>query len=129
MNPFLTNEMAQQHIRDLQRDARATRVPDDYRELDRVTVRAFESADRDAVRVLAALEGVHLPTGPVLVAEVDELVLAALPLDGGRPLADPFRPTSHLVALLRLRAEQLRAPRAKRRRGLSLRLRGIARPA
>jgi hypothetical protein len=35
-------------------------------------------------------------------------VVAALPLDGGRPLADPFRRTAGAVELLALRARQLR---------------------
>jgi len=34
-------------------------------------------------------------------------VVAALPLGGGEPLSDPFRPTAHLLPLLRLRASQL----------------------
>ena len=111
MNPFLTKEMAQQHIRDLRREARAGRVPDGYRELgddDGLTVRAATRRDGEAVRLLAALEGVPMPSGPMLVIEVHDDVVAALPLDGGRALADPFRPTKHLVAMLKLRAEQLR---------------------
>jgi hypothetical protein len=41
------------------------------------------------------------------VAEVSGSIVAALPLAGGKPLADPFRPTAHLLPLLRLRADQL----------------------
>ena len=41
------------------------------------------------------------------MAEVDGRVLAALPLRDGRALADPFRRTADLVALLELRAAQL----------------------
>jgi hypothetical protein len=110
MNPFLSKEMAQQHIGDLRRVARVNRVPDDYPELgdDGLTVRAATARDGEAVRLLAALEGVPMPRGLVLVAEVGGNVLAALPLDGGRALADPFRRTQHLVALLELRAKQLR---------------------
>jgi hypothetical protein len=119
MNPFLTKEMAQQHIQDLRREARAGRVPDGYRELgddDDLTVRAATQRDGEAVRLLAALEGVTMPSGPVLVAEVHDDVVAALPLDGGRALADPFRPTQHIVAMLELRAQQLRADGAQPRR-------------
>jgi hypothetical protein len=127
MNPFLTKEMSQQHIGDLRREARARRVPDGYPEAaedDGLTVRAATQRDREAVRLLAALEGLPMPQGVVLVAEVHDDVVAALPLDGGRALADPFRPTKHLVALLELRAKQLRTdgPRPRRRRRLPLRV-------
>jgi hypothetical protein len=44
----------------------------------------------------------------VLVAEVDGRLRAALPVDGGAPIADPFHRGRELLALLRLRAEQLR---------------------
>lgn len=111
MNSFLTREMSNFRIGELRRAARRRRTPEGYPELDEssLTVRALQPADTEAVRLLAALDGKHVPAGPALVAEVDREVVAALPLDGGRALADPFRPTAHLVALLELRAEQLRA--------------------
>lgn len=110
MNSFLSREMSQLRIRDLRRAARRRRSSEEYGELDgsELTVRALQPSDDDAVRLLAALEGRHVPAGPALVAELDREVVAALPLDGGRPLADPFRPTANLVALLELRARQLR---------------------
>jgi hypothetical protein len=131
MNPFLSKEIAQLHIAELRRAARKERVAtaefDD--EESRLVVRAFRERDIDAVRLLAALEGGHLPTGPVLVAEVDDEVVAALPLDGGRPLADPFRPTAHVVALLELRARQLRDGAVAKHAPLLKRLRGAVRAA
>jgi hypothetical protein len=42
-----------------------------------------------------------------LIVEAGERMLAALPLGGGRPVADPFEPTAELVALLELRREQM----------------------
>jgi hypothetical protein len=56
------------------------------------------------------------------VAETDARIVAALPLGSGRPIADPFRPSDELMALLRLRAEQL-ARRTPRRQGTRERLR------
>jgi hypothetical protein len=50
----------------------------------------------------------------LLVAEVEGEVLAALPLDGGAPFADPFRPTASLVEMLKLRAAQLLAEPPRR---------------
>jgi hypothetical protein len=74
---------------------------------ERVTVRQTHVGDEAALARLAALDSAHAPKGPALVAEADARILAALPLGGGRPIADPFVPTAELVALLRLRAEQL----------------------
>jgi hypothetical protein len=49
-----------------------------------------------------------------VVAIVNGRIAAALPLAGGRPLADPFVRTAHLQRLLELRAEQLRQPEPRR---------------
>jgi hypothetical protein len=62
------------------------------------------------------------------VAEVSGEVVAALPLDGSRALADPFRRTKHLVAMLELRAQQLRGGEQRQERAFS-RLRGVLRAA
>jgi hypothetical protein len=132
VNPFLSKEMAHQHIGDLRREARSTRVPEEFGELgedDGLTVRAATRRDSEAVRLLAALEGVEMPAGPVLVAQVGDEVMAALPLAGGRALADPFSHTKHLVALLELRARQLRSDDKPERRPLLPRLRGVVRAA
>ena len=43
----------------------------------------------------------------MLVAEQAGELVAALPLDGGNALADPFKPTADIVALLQMRARQL----------------------
>lgn len=74
---------------------------------ERVTVRKAHAGDEPALARLAALDSGQTPRGPALVAEADARILAALPLGSGRPIADPFAPTAELVALLRLRAEQL----------------------
>jgi hypothetical protein len=65
--------------------------------------------DDPALERLAQLEGRPTPTGRQIVAEVDGALVAALPLAGGAPLADPFKPTAHLLPLLELRARQLDA--------------------
>ena len=114
MNPFLSNETAQQHIGDLRRSARASRVPEEAEPLpeeDCLTVRTATPRDADALRLLAALEGVNMPSGDVLVAQLGADVVAALPLGGGRAIADPFRPSAQFVELLKLRARQLRCDR------------------
>lgn len=83
-----------------------------------ITIRPSRGGDRRALARLAALEERPVPDGRVLVAVVDGALVAALPLDGGEPLADPFQPTLDLLSLLRLRAQQLAPapPRARRLR-------------
>jgi hypothetical protein len=53
---------------------------------------------------------------------------AAVPLYGGRPLADPFHPTAELVALLIERQRQIAPPRRRPARRLR-RPAGVRRPA
>ena len=60
------------------------------------------------------------PAGRLIVAEDDGRLVAALSLDDGDTIADPFRPTAAVVALLRLRANQVRGPRRLGRRRLAL---------
>ena len=80
-----------------------------------VTVRLGHWADELEVKRLAALDSARKPCGDLLVAERDARIVAALPLGSGRPIADPFEPTAEIVALLELRAAQLRARGAARR--------------
>ena len=77
-----------------------------------VTMRLAGPSDDAALVRLAAIDSQQVPTGDVLVAEVDGRILAAVPVDGGPAVADPFTPTAHLVALLRSRAGQLATPLA-----------------
>ena len=65
-----------------------------------VLIRRADGRDCRALDRLEQLEGRRLGLGGVLVAEVRGEVLAALPLGGGPPLADPFRRTAWLVELL-----------------------------
>lgn len=76
-----------------------------------VTVRAAQARDAQALRRLAALDDQPLPQAPLLIGEVGSRPLAALSLTDRRVVADPFVPTTEVVAMLRLRARQLRAPR------------------
>jgi len=73
----------------------------------RVTLRYGAAADRGRIRELAELESTPAPVGPTLVAEIDGRLLAALPLDGGAPLAERSDRGAGLVDLLQLRATQL----------------------
>jgi hypothetical protein len=72
-----------------------------------VVLRLSGVRDDDALERLAQLEGRPAPAGRHVVAEIEGTVVAALPLGPGPLLADPFRPTAHLVRLLERRARQL----------------------
>ena len=92
-----------------------------------VTIRPARADDGAAVRRLGQLDagsafGARLgdlarsDDRPVLVAEDERGLIAALELPGDRVVADPFRRSAAAVELLRVRARQLRAPRRTRRR-------------
>jgi hypothetical protein len=67
-------------------------------------IRRATDADGEAVRRVAALDSQRPVTGQVLVGEIDGAIAAAISIDDGRVVADPFVPTASLVALLRQRA-------------------------
>ena len=85
-----------------------------------VVMRAARGSDGDALARLAALDSKRAPLGDVLVAEVDGVIEAAIQVADGAVFANPFTPTTGLIALLELRAG--RAKRQRARRGLAERL-------
>jgi hypothetical protein len=91
-----------------------------------LTIRRATAADELSVRRLAALDSAFPPTGNVLLAEMGDELWAALSVDSGHAVADPFRPSGELVDLLRFRAERLAADTAARGRVLA---RVLPRPA
>lgn len=72
-----------------------------------VTLRFAFPDDAAALGRLALLDSSMPPALPVLLAEVDGELQAALSLADGRVVADPFVPTMALVELLHARARQL----------------------
>jgi hypothetical protein len=81
-----------------------------------LTLRYAHVGDAAALDRLAQLDSAHAPRGIVLVAEVTGELWAAVSLDDPRiAVADPFRPTAELVALLAERARQLRSTERRRR--------------
>jgi uncharacterized protein (DUF849 family) len=96
---------------------------------DTLVIRRATADDLDALRYLAALDSARALLGDVLVAESGGVVRAAYSVDEQRAIADPFVPTSDLVALLEARAAPMREARPKRTRGPSAWLRALpARP-
>ena len=76
---------------------------------DTIIIRSSNEHDAPALGRLAELDSAPVLSGAALVAEVDGVMRAALPMDGSRPIADPFAETAHLVELLRSHALALRA--------------------
>jgi hypothetical protein len=72
-----------------------------------VLMRRATDADSARIRTLAMLDNKRVPAGPFIVAEAGGELLAAQSLSTGTVVADPFRLTSDLVAMLDLRAHQL----------------------
>jgi hypothetical protein len=76
-----------------------------------LTIRhAIASDEADLTRV-AALDSSRVPSGELLVAELDGDLVAALSIDTGAAIADPFEHTAAIVDSLRA---QVRASRASR---------------
>ena len=71
-----------------------------------LTIRRATAADAFALRRLAAIDSAAPPTGDVLLAEMGDELWAAVSVDTGAAIADPFRPSGDLVDLLRFRAER-----------------------
>jgi hypothetical protein len=80
-----------------------------------VTIRHAFPDDRLALLRLAALDSRESPPQPLLVAEVDGELRAALSLRDGGVIADPFHRTQSLIELLEARATQLIAADARTR--------------
>jgi hypothetical protein len=69
-----------------------------------LTIRHAYADDATELRRLAELDSGSAPAGATMVAEVGGRIVAALDLEDGSALADPFVPTAHIVELLRLHA-------------------------
>ncbi len=74
-----------------------------------IAIRSARPDDAAAIQRLARLVDRIVPAEPVLVAESDGAVIAALSISSDEIVTDPFRATGDLVALLQLRSAQLHA--------------------
>ena len=93
-----------------------------------IEIRTARLEDYVALWQLASLDSAVVPDGPLLVADVEGALVAALSLATGAVIADPFRRTAGAVALMQVRAAQLPRDTA-RPRGRFRRLRGRPSPA
>jgi hypothetical protein len=71
-------------------------------------------ADQQALRRLAGLDSARPLEGTVIAAELEDEPLAAICVETGRVVADPFCHTAGLVDLLRTRATQLESAKHPR---------------
>ena len=80
-------------------------------------IRAAGDDDAPSLLRLARLDSQgRPPSGTILVAEDGGEIVAAMAVSDGATIAYPFRSTAPIVAMLRLRAEQLKGsgPRSRR---------------
>ena len=73
-----------------------------------IRIKHAQPADGDALRLLADLDGRRAPSAPALLAYADDELVAAVGVEDGRIVADPFRYTTDVVDTLMLRAAQQR---------------------
>ena len=113
MHPELIRQVAIARIADFQRDAvryrRARAASVHPPQPVRAAIQLRLSACRDELERLAALSERDLHESDWIVADVDGVAVAAVAVDDGTMVYDPFRPTSQAVSLLQLRRKQVLA--------------------
>jgi hypothetical protein len=81
-----------------------------------ISLQTAAAQHEDALRALAQLDSARAVRRPALMAVVDGRLVAAIGLHDDRVVADPFVETADAVALLRLRARELRGGAGTRNR-------------
>jgi hypothetical protein len=124
-SPYLMKLLVDAHVDDLRRAAASARLarvvteephrPAGGPELP-ITIRPARPADAPALRRLAESDSAAFPAVPVLVAEANGELRAAVSLHDGAAIAHPFHHTAWMVQLLDARAAQLDGARRGRRR-------------
>lgn len=113
MHPELTHQIVLDKMAGFQRDARryrrareaSSRPPQPVR----TAIELRLSACREELERLALLSERPLHGGDWIVADVDGVPVAAVSVEDGTTVYDPFRPTMQAVSLLRLRRKQVLA--------------------
>ena len=113
MHPELIRQVAMARMADFQRDAvRERRARQASTRRTHAVSTAIElrlSACREELERLALLSERPLHGGEWIVADVDGVAVAAVSVDDGTTVYDPFRPTSQALSLLKLRRKQVLA--------------------
>jgi hypothetical protein len=118
MSTYLPYETNVSRVDDLVRSARTlyAEAPVPNKRSEPVAIRRATAADRESLDRLAALDSARKVVGETLIAQVGDEAHAAIELAAGRIVADPFRPTVHLVERLQQRADKLEEQAVPRRR-------------
>jgi hypothetical protein len=113
MFPQLTNEFAKEWIAERHGEAARDRLAREMSQRRPQPVRAAIelrlSACRDELERLAAVSERRLRDGDWIVADVDGVPVAAVSVEDGTTVYDPFKSTSQAVSLLQLRRKQVLA--------------------
>jgi hypothetical protein len=72
-------------------------------------VRQATPSDDSVLERIAGLDGQRPLSGPVLLGEIDGKPAAAVSIDDGRVVADPFQLTAQLVLVITMRRRALLA--------------------
>jgi hypothetical protein len=119
MSSHLAYPASLARVEDLRREARRPRVARSRRPrknrqrtttvppAEAIAIRRATPDDDVALLRLARLDGAPPLHGDVLIADVEGEPHAAIEIATGATIADPFEPTTHLLDLLRVRAERL----------------------
>jgi hypothetical protein len=125
MNTF-SKQMAQARIENIHLDARRVQTGAARRSDDRaaakpfagpITIRSPTADDAAALTRVAELDSSEVPSAPLLLAEVDGEVRAAMSLATAAVVADPFQHTTVIVELLTAYAGHERGRQRTRLRG------------
>ena len=113
MHPEITFQFALERHADFRRQAaryrRARAASLQPPQPVRAAIQLRLSACRDELERLAALSERRLGGGDWIVADVNGVPVAAVSLDSGATVYDPFKSTSQAVSLLKLRRKQVLA--------------------
>jgi hypothetical protein len=111
MHPELTHLMVLDKMAGFERDARRyRRARESHTAPPRPVRTAIElrlSACREEIERLAQLSERPLHDGDWLVADVDGVPVAAVSVEDGATVYDPFKPTNQALSLLKLRRKQV----------------------
>jgi len=76
-----------------------------------LTIRHASAADEADLTRLAALDSSRVPSGELIVAQLDGRLVAALSVDTGAAIADPFEHTAAILDSMRAQVRSSRQPR------------------
>ena len=112
MHPELSYQFTLDRMNGFRRDAeryRLARAATARPQPVRTAIQLRLAACREELERLAALSERPLHDGDWIVADVDGVPVAAVSVDDGTTVYDPFKPSSQAVSLLRLRRKQVLA--------------------